>query len=191
MLINTHILIGRKVYDNVHSLLNIHLDKRNFIYGNIKPDIVHSLSSRSHLMEDSLGFVLDEIYRLISPSGRGSKQFSTDLGVINHFLSDFFCSSHYYYHDKFYKLYTHINYEYALHKHFINLDKKGLLDKSRLKIDYFKRGDIVDTILNLEHIYKKQKSSIANDIYTALRISTLASLYIEDSLFVRENRVTA
>ncbi|SKC73663.1 hypothetical protein [Maledivibacter halophilus] len=35
MLINTHMLIGKKVYDNIEELLNINLDKNYFIYGNM------------------------------------------------------------------------------------------------------------------------------------------------------------
>ncbi len=184
MLVNTHMLIGQKVYENVQSLLNIRLNKKSFIYGNIKPDIVHSLSSRSHLMKDSLDFVIDEINRLMSPVGMRTKQFSTDLGVINHFLSDFFCSPHYYYDEGYNKFFTHINYEYALHRRFVKLDRKGILDLSRLKIDHFRKGDIVETILNVENMYKKQRSSIENDICSALRISTIASLYIIEGSFL-------
>lgn len=189
MLTNTHILIGQRVHDNVQKLLNIRLNKNNFIYGNIKPDLVYRLSSKPHCMKGSLYFVIDEMNRLLSTDGMDLEQFSMDLGVITHFLSDFFCSPHYHRYEQFNGIIRHMNYEYKLHKDFKRLERYGLLNLPRLKIDSFNKGTIVETILYLEDTYKKRNANIENDIYYALRVSTLASMHVlkESSILYGKN----
>ncbi|WZL74707.1 zinc dependent phospholipase C family protein [Clostridiaceae bacterium 35-E11] len=192
MLVNTHRLIGQKVHENVQKLLNIRLNKNNFIYGNMKPDLVYRLSSKSHCMKDSLYFVIDEMNRLLSTDKMNIEQFSIDLGVINHFLSDFFSSPHYHQGEKFNGIIRHMNYEYKLHKIFKKLERYNLLNLSILKIESFTKSTILETILYLEDTYKKQNVNIENDIYYALRVSTLASIYIlEKSSVLHDNKMTA
>ncbi len=177
MLVNTHMLIGQSVYENIQRVLNINLNKSKFIYGNVKPDIVYKLATMSHCMKDSLCFVLEEISNLLVPDEKDLDQFSIDLGVINHYLSDFFCSAHYY-PERFNSFIKHIDYEYNLHKAFKKLQRDKLLNLSKLQVDRFNKGTIIDTIFVLERLYKKENINVEKDIFYALRISTLASIYI-------------
>lgn len=190
MLMNTHMLIGQKVYENVQNIMNINLNKNKFIYGNVKPDIAYRLSSISHCMKDSLCFVLNEISNLLLPTVDDLGQFAINLGVINHFLSDFFCYPHFNT-EKYNTMVKHINYEHNLHKVFKKLDKHKLLDLSTLQLNQFNKKTILDTILFLENSYKKQHENIEKDIYYALRISTLASIHILEGSSALDKKLVA
>lgn len=192
MLVGTHVLIGKRVYDYIKSTLNIELGKKKFLYGNVKPDIIFRLSSRSHRLKDSLEFVLDEIERLTKIENISSSQFSVDLGVISHFMADFFCSPHYYKYEEFNNISKHLYYEYNLHNEFkkvskeipdgyIETDIPKLESKSNIEIIYF-----------LEQLYRANMLSIKNDIYFALKASTLITKnIIENSIHYSSKRIAA
>ena len=143
MLVNTHILIGEKVYQNLYELFKTNLCKNKFIYGNIKPDLVYRLSSKSHCIDDSLDFVLEEVNQLIL-SKDCKEEFSVKLGVINHFLSDFFCSPHYF-KDDFNGLIKHLNYELHLHKVLKDMENNNLLNNNCLRIDKLLKVNLIKT----------------------------------------------
>lgn len=189
MLVGTHMLIGQRVYDNLQESFKVNMNKKGFIYGNIKPDLDYRLSSKSHCMEDSLDFVLDEINRLLLLNEIVYiQQFSIDMGVINHFLADFFCSPHYHKSKEFDGIIKHMNYEFNLHKTFKKMIREEALDISKLKTDKYIRNTLLNTILSLEDDYKKQKQSMENDIYYALRAATIASNYILDNSILNINK---
>lgn len=61
MLINTHFIISKSVLDNLESNKSFFLSKKNFIYGNIKPDISSKYVLDKHYLEESLSMVLEKI----------------------------------------------------------------------------------------------------------------------------------
>ncbi|SES83422.1 zinc dependent phospholipase C family protein [Anaerobranca gottschalkii] len=174
MLVNTHVLIGNKVYNYLKRQGFFNLRKNSFIYGNIKPDLLLPLFSRGHNFKESFNFVLEEGEKLSSLEE--IEKFSVSLGVINHFLADFFCAPHYS-KEKF-NLSNHMKYEFALHNTFRKLDKNKLLTAENLQINSLLGGNIKDTITALEKEYRKKSPSIENDIFFALRATTISSYYI-------------
>ena len=77
MLMNTHILIAQNILRDVD--VDFKISDKNFIYGNVKPDMVSKYKLKKHY--------LDESFDMIS-------RFSQELGVICHFICDFFCIPH-------------------------------------------------------------------------------------------------
>lgn len=106
-----HLELSLIIRKAVEKELDIKIDTLNFIYGNIKPDIIPT--SISHYKHAAMEFVQDEIEKLASlsfnKSKRWLKQFSERMGIITHYLSDFFCYAHSEYYQNEVKL--HFLYE--------------------------------------------------------------------------------
>ncbi|HWQ72398.1 MAG TPA: zinc dependent phospholipase C family protein [Desulfitobacteriaceae bacterium] len=91
-----HLELSQIIRKAVEKELDIKIDALSFMYGNIKPDI--RPTSVSHYKHTAMEFVQDEIEKLASlrfnKSKRWKKQFSERMGIITHYLSDFFCYAH-------------------------------------------------------------------------------------------------
>lgn len=91
-----HLKLSQIIRKAVEKELEIKIDAFSFMYGNIKPDIIHT--PISHYKDAAMESVQAEIEELSSLSFNKSKkwliQFSERLGIITHYLSDFFCYAH-------------------------------------------------------------------------------------------------
>jgi hypothetical protein len=193
LLIPTHRIIAHNVFQNVNSNLNFKLSKTMLSYGSIKPDIAPSLKSKKHYKEPTLDFVVDEIVKLmeigLSEDLISINKFSVKLGVITHFLSDFFCLPH---HDREYfsdKLTEHMIYEKNLHykfKEFSGLDKVKMPSIMGLE-----KKDIRNFIDELHHEYSTSPMGYENDIKGSINISSAVSMIIiENSVIYQPELVT-
>ncbi len=94
----SHMIISMKVKHSVEELFPVKLKTFKFLYGSIKPDISRKFSDIPHFKADSQEFVraeLDKILRTEYSDYLESKgDFSERLGVLTHYLSDFFCHAH-------------------------------------------------------------------------------------------------
>jgi hypothetical protein len=93
MVIGTHKAIAKIVYKHILSRLNFKLDWEIFVYGNIQPDFNRSYVDCDHTMEDSLHTINSNAEELIN-SNISIKEFSLALGIICHFVCDYFCLHH-------------------------------------------------------------------------------------------------
>ena len=117
MFVNTHILIGKSIVENINENKSFFMSDKYFIYGNIKPDISSKYVLQKHYMEESLDMIFKKIDYLctldldcISKYFSISK-FNQELGVICHFLCDFFCVPHSRRWEMSHSMSKHINYE--------------------------------------------------------------------------------
>ncbi len=185
MIINTHLLMAHMVYDNLYNIGMSKVDKYSFLYGNIKPDFTKYLYSKPHRMKQSLNYVLREVSGLIYPKKKNINEFSNSLGVINHFIADFFCSPHY--HKPKFNLLTHMLYEFKLHLKIKSMGKKSL-SLHDLDIQDLLNRDINHVINCLEDEYINSSPSIEKDIIIALKACTLANHYILTNTLFDFNR---
>ena len=120
MFMNTHILIGKSIVENIDQNKSFFISDKNFIYGNIKPDVSSKYVLQKHYLEESLEMIfskveylctldLDSITKYFSIS-----KFSQELGVICHFLCDFFCVPHSRRWEMSHSMNKHIAYEKEL-----------------------------------------------------------------------------
>ena len=100
MLMSAHFLIANSILENIDNNKSFFISEKNFIYGNIKPDISSKYVFLKHYRTESLGLItfkvnylcnlnLDSLSKYFSLS-----KFNQELGVICHFLCDFFCVPH-------------------------------------------------------------------------------------------------
>ncbi|AOT68796.1 zinc dependent phospholipase C family protein [Geosporobacter ferrireducens] len=182
MLIQSHKLISEKVHANLQRHLGIELHKGFFIYGNIKPDISPYLSKIPHYVNESLSFISNEIYHLsntpFSKDKAFIKQFSIQLGVITHYISDYFCHPH---HDReTYKnhLIEHLKYESLLHEHIKHLPylfDKDMYYTCKLNGNADALSQILEDLFNR---YTCNAPSFQNDVCHALKASSSIALLI-------------
>lgn len=101
-MMNTHRIMGENIikYANTKSIYLI--NNKRFIWGNIKPDCVPKYSFMKHYFDESIDMVVSKIKHLSSLTledvyyGMTIGKFSEELGLICHFLCDYFCVPHYY-----------------------------------------------------------------------------------------------
>jgi hypothetical protein len=159
MVAGTHITIANIVYKHLYNKLNFKLDWPSFSYGNIQPDIDKTYIDCEHNIEDSLETINHNANELIN-SNVTNKEFSLGLGIICHFICDYFCL----YHTREYQKenpVTHVAYEGALHANFLKKKISGNLNiRFKCKIE-----DSVELmVLKLRKKYNSETKGINTDI---------------------------
>ncbi|MGL5353549.1 MAG: zinc dependent phospholipase C family protein [Clostridium sp.] len=100
MLMNTHTTLAKDFISNMDRDKRSIINETHFIWGNIKPDCVSKYKLKKHYMDESLEMVVNKIQFLASLSlediykNSDENKFSQELGVVCHFLCDFFCVPH-------------------------------------------------------------------------------------------------
>lgn len=100
MILNTHLTISNALIENLDSSKSFFISEKNFIYGNIKPDMTSKYVLHKHYLKESFYMIIGKIKSLCKLSLDfiekyfSISKFSQELGVICHFLCDFFCVPH-------------------------------------------------------------------------------------------------
>lgn len=98
MTVPTHIVLGRAIHQLASTAMPIELNTRWFLYGNIYPDLSHYRISLPHYAQRSMPFVQRMIHTLcqmpLEADGRLSPIQSLQLGMLCHYICDFFCHAH-------------------------------------------------------------------------------------------------
>lgn len=143
MLCATHRLIAKNVYEVLRSELNITLNYKSLLDGSVAPDSNPLMLVIPHYKNNqSLGFVSRYVDKLlcmqVDENTQVGKDFSFKLGVVIHYISDYFCRAH---NDiKYLNPIAHYFYEKRL-KHYFN----NCLTKAKLLVRT-DRNKIVKTI---------------------------------------------
>jgi len=100
LLISTHMILATNIIDQANSKKVYLINKNRFLWGNLKPDCASKYKFTRHYYEESIGVILNLINELSSLTVSevyyeyGKKKFSEELGVVCHFLCDYFCLPH-------------------------------------------------------------------------------------------------
>lgn len=122
MLTKTHKMIARNIIKSISLSNRDIMDEKNFIRGNTKPDNISMYKLKKHYKDESFYMIVSKIHLLSSLSKQeilnsyGKKRFNQELGVVCHFLCDYFCLAHaerWEFKNKFKK---HVQYELVLGK---------------------------------------------------------------------------
>jgi len=163
MIVNTHLLISQILYKHISNQVNFKLDRVAFAYGNIKPDLINKDINHSHTLQESLSSVNKYSKELMSENV-SIKEFSRSLGVICHFVCDYFCLYHRDGNEKK-GLCEHLFYEVLLHEKLLTLLLKG---KIKINNHEMYSGSVEVMALNMEENYNLESKSITKDITYAL-----------------------
>lgn len=179
MIISSHLHIADYVMKSMGQFIDIKLDKKSFRYGNIKPDIDADFYKYSHNFGGTIDLVLQLIDELHNEDIYG-KKFSEKLGMVNHFVADYFCSYHAYNYLFKRGIVEHIFYETRLHYKMIS---KYSSSKFNQVIDFD-----MDSFTSVKHIlrffsnaYYGSKRSLDNDICYALKATVAITSFVVNS----------
>ncbi len=182
MLCSTHRLIANKVYEIMTSELGMPIDYESLLNGSVAPDKKPYMIIIPHTKNQSLGF-LNRYFNWMADKSlpkkfENLKEVSYKLGIIIHFVSDYFCTAH---NDvKFINPVTHYIYEKRL-KHFFN-KKISRVQFDVKKCLYDIPGNLNDFINKKHKEYLSGKRNMENDFYFSLEAVITVITYIVNNL---------
>lgn len=163
----THVMFSKMLYRQLSKRME--LDQQAFFYGNIKPDLSPKFLRDPHLLENYLFIVSNRSNQLIG-TNPGQKNFSAELGVICHYICDFFC---YYHLDRrlYHSFFNHFLYELRLHLVFCSMMKDNL----RLLSGRKNPGrSVASMVMEMRKEYITKEKTFQRDIEYALLTSLWA-----------------
>ena len=100
MLVNTHMILANNLFKIANSNGIDLIYKNRFLWGKLKPDCIPKYKKIKHYYNESIAMIILKINRLSKLTisdinndyGRG--KFSEELGIICHFICDYFCLPH-------------------------------------------------------------------------------------------------
>jgi hypothetical protein len=93
----THAYLGEVLYPVIRETWGIDLSRKRFIAGSIKPDVCTLFVTHPHFWRHSRSYALKKIKKLsgkILAPGKKHKKFSENLGILLHYIADFFTAVH-------------------------------------------------------------------------------------------------
>ncbi|MBC5996318.1 hypothetical protein EAI30_10465 [Romboutsia ilealis] len=181
MFVNTHILIGKSIVENINENKSFFMSDKNFIYGNIKPDISSKYVLQKHYLEESLEMIFTKVEYLCSlnldciSKYFSISKFSQELGVICHFLCDFFCVPHSRRWEMTHSMNKHITYEKEL-----SIVAKET-DLKKFKGDSIEANSFRE-FFNSIYLEYQRKTEYKNDLLFSNYVCNSVVNYILDSI---------
>ncbi len=175
----SHVTMGQHLYKHFTENMEIKLDKRTFVMWNVMPDLAPSLLKLSHFKKDIYDLVMEKTKYLEEyGSEMDVKEYSKQLGVLCHFMSDFFCYAHAEYFSGS-KL-DHARYE--LNMQFYGYQRKDMLGAIDLMINSSLMDNsqtLYEQINNLHDEYKTVAPSFGVDFIYSLTacVSIMKSIH--------------
>lgn len=171
----THKIIAGKILCFVSKDKMQLIDEKKFIWGNIKPDYVSKYKLKKHYYDESIQMILNKIYFLSSMSREeiynsyGIKKFSAELGVICHFLCDYFCLAH----NKRWR------FKSAMKKHILYEKHLGVIAKRFSFSDYknkeLKIDDVEEFIKTYLRYYEENAGGKSDLMYAMFICNTIVN----------------
>ncbi len=93
----THRYLGELLYPELCAGWNVRLNEEAFLYGCVKPDVSSLFIRHPHFWKLSKGYAFRLIEDLTSrrlKPGKAHRRFSEDLGILLHYVADFFTAVH-------------------------------------------------------------------------------------------------
>lgn len=181
MLPFTHKLIADKVYEAIYEEFHIRVDIEGLKNGSVEPDKYPKKLFMKHKMKVSFHFIkekIDEISGMEFPlSKEDVERFSFNLGIIIHFISDYFCQAH---NDKIYNnIIKHLLYETNLEKYFLRRINTFNPKFENKKTGWnCEKGSISGYIAKKHTEYNSLKRTMTNDLVFSVSMSVIVALRI-------------
>lgn len=149
---------------NSEGMESIQHHKGAFYIGSILPDCVPSFLVRKHTIEESFDVLEKEMYKMVShyDQEKGTdRYFYIHLGVITHYVSDYFTFPHNANYDG--KLKDHCIYEEELKQEIRSYVKSPEAVRKRLGVTVYDPEMILSFIQRMHDIYSETKSAVKRD----------------------------
>lgn len=179
----SHTKVARILLDYVEESCGVQFDHAAFVYGNLKPDLKGEYFKKRHYPSIMFDEVMERIkafaanYRIEQENGRA---LSVELGVICHYMTDFFCYPH---NDDIYdhNLLAHYIYEKRIS---LRIGKKINEEKFEQWVSPVNPPLTLDALLSCiramhdEYVQQTDKHCIKNDLVFISRILVMVVMSI-------------
>lgn len=188
MLMNTHKIMAQNIIGNLDRDSYFLINEKHFIWGNLKPDMLSKYKLIKHYMDETLDVIIKKIEYLSSltlsevTKWYPMSSFNQELGVICHFLSDFFCVPHHQRWEFKHSMNKHIKYERELDI----VAKEFKASNNRDQVAGYK--NVKEFIYKLQEEYKS-KVDYTNDLNYATYVCNSVVNYILDSIVYNSNTI--
>ena len=189
MLPRTHRQIGKLVFKVLQKGFCVRLNRIALEYGSIKPDILPSLKSIPHTKTFSFhvvkGLISDIFDKPIPLTKREMRRFSINLGVLLHFISDYFCHVHNNGIDE--PLRKHYLYERKLAKRLIKhnwAERYPDLWEIPAEITLSSAQELIEYIESMHLSYLRRSQHLSVDISICLEVCTTVASAIIVNRFI-------
>ena len=185
MLMNTHMILANNFLEIADGKKIYLINSKRFIWGNIKPDYVPKYKKIKHYYNESIDMTINKIKKLSSLSisdiyyDYGKNKFSEELGVVCHFLCDYFCYPHYDRWEFKKALKKHVTYENKLAKVAKTYSPRGYINEN------ISANNIKNFIEDNLELYKL-KSGYKNDLEYAHYICNSIISFILDEIVMNQ-----
>jgi len=132
----THAYLGAEIFPVICETWGITLSRKRLIAGSTKPDRNSLFLRHPHFWKHSHRFIEKKIRKLAHTAlvpGKKNKRFSEELGIVLHYVADFFTSAH---NMKPNKIREHIAFEDKLYRDFCALVDSESLRNTMKMIDF-------------------------------------------------------
>ncbi len=172
MFMQTHLKFARVIYQAVQKDYPHILDYTSFLFGNVLPDFDPRLFTIPHTKDRSLGYLsaFTQQYRCIPRASREKQSFSCDMGIIAHFICDYFCQAHSY--AEYDNYFRHLYYETQLANEVASIHIEQLAEMCERIQNPARVGSVrqLPDFINFNHQqYKKENRRMATDIIYSLK----------------------
>ena len=177
----THLIISQNIIDSLDPKSRELISEKNFKYGNIKPDILSKYKLKKHYLDESYDMIENKINSMCSIDPEtlaktyNNMSFNQELGVICHFLCDFFCLAHSERWEFKHSFKQHVKYERDL----LSKSKEFRFDSDRQEI----KQSFKEFFFDLYDEYKRNQKSEENDLMFAAYVCKCVINYIFDRIF--------
>lgn len=179
----THVLIAEKIDEIISEKLQTTLNTKGLKFGSIKPDITPRLLRIKHLKHRSLnqiGNMIEDMKGTRYPETKqGILRFSMNLGIIMHYITDFFCYAHN--HPKFESKVEHIKYELKVAYKYRSVNVAEILSNALnnvLEYNSLANSSLKNYIDEKHTEYMQNTPGIENDIKYSLEMCITIALII-------------
>jgi len=179
--IKSHLYIAHIVQDTVQANLPVKLNLAWFGYGSISPDFSLGRYRNRHFAKTAYQFIQDEINDLCSGDidfNQGiPAQFAIRLGIVAHYVCDFFCFAH----TPLFSgnMHKHLQYEHKL-RAFCKENEADLRRKTRPKLELIlpNASEIRLHLAKRQEEYFARPSSLENDFTQATEAASMVVMSI-------------
>ena len=184
MFVNTHTLIAKSIVNNIDENKHFFLNENHFIYGNIKPDISSKYVLNKHYLEESFDMVMEKIKNLCQLTLSSLEKYfsisklSQELGVVCHFLCDFFTAPHSERWEFSHSMNKHVTYEKELASY------AKIMDFSNCDLECEINHSVEEFFYNLYKDYKSCNISYENDLKYSSYACNIVVNHILDCILI-------
>lgn len=191
MMVNTHKILAINFIESIDNKKLILIKENHFIWGTLKPDCASKYKFKKHYLNESLPMIVKKIQFLSSLNlsyiykHYSLNRFNQELGVICHFLCDYFCVPH---HQRWEFKSPSAVKDHILYEKDLNKFSKDFKIKTNLQLN-LSNMDIQNFILSLQNEYE-QSISFQNDLIFSQFICSSVINFIFEEVMTNESLCT-